>query len=264
MATHIVNNTVEDVVDELSTGTTYYYGNIMFEPLKNKLKDGVSNEIVKEALESGINTLQFSIMNAVMLTVQEMVMSKILLCGTVLFSYVKAGKIIKSIEKIKNKTGKKIGRVGGKILKSVTNVITGSQEERLGLAKMANDNVNNFTQILSQERQNQILMKTARTKHFDSMLNQTQKNNFSKIDQDINLFRTKTEKGLWTVSQEDKKLYERATGTSFAKTKEVWNKNFVDKWNSVAEVAKDSEGQIISQTQAFLDYITTVGITRAK
>lgn len=260
----IINPALEDTLDDFSSGVTYYYAEQTFAPLRSKLSEGVSNEIVREALESGLSTLQYSVMNSVIHTVQDLVIQRVLASSAILLTYIKSGKVIKSLEKIKNKNIKMLGRVGGKILRGVTGQLLGTQDERLAIANMANNTVNNVASSYTQERQNQILMRNTRVKHFDNVLNNTQQQNLGRLEQDINLFKMKTQKGLWTTSQEDKRLYERATGKKFSQSQEVWNKGFVEKWNNVADVAKDVEGQTINQAQAFIDYITTAGYERLK
>lgn len=260
----IGENVTEDVVDEFASSVTYHYANQTFKPLKEYLNKNISNEFVKEALESGVNTLQFSVMNAVIISVQQMFLAKIITTSSLIYGYIKAGRVVKSLQKFKNSKIKRVGKVFGSVFKRATSVILGNQDERLALANIANNNVNNLTNIISNERQNQILMRDSRVKHFDNMLNNTQKSNFSNIEKDINLFKLKTSKALWKNTIEDKRLYQRATGFKFSNSQDVWNNNFVEELNKFSDVVKTADGKIINESEAFLQYVTTSGHQRFK
>ncbi len=259
----IGENTLDDISDELVTGVTYKYANRLFDPLINSLKSK-EESIFNEALQSGLNTLKFGITNAVIVSVSQYASTKLIQTSTLIFTYVKAGTLVKSLGKIKNNTVRKVGRVGGKLLKGVLGGILGTQEERLALSKMANDNVNNLASIVSQERQNQILMQGAKYKHLDNQFTNVynaKKNDFNKK---MNLFTAKFKTGSWNLNSDDKKLYEDCTGYKFSQQSEIWNKNFLDKLNSMSEFAKDVDGKIYNAVQVHLDYIATHGFQRVK
>lgn len=265
-ASQIYENTLEDFNDEFITGLVYTVGNNALKPLREALLKN-DNSILDEALGSAINSFAFQTMNAVIQSTSQYATAKLIISSSFIYAYIKTNLIGKVMGKMGfDKKGKivRMGKAGSAVTKGIANIITGSQNERLAIANMANNNVNNLTNIIAQERQTQVMMQSSRIKS----LNDTVSNHKNVADgryiQLQTLFNSKMKAGNWEVTENDKKIYQAATGFDFRKNPQVWNKTFVDKLNSASELAKDSEGNMINEAQAFLDYITTVGFSKAK
>ncbi|MGM0518197.1 MAG: hypothetical protein ACQERD_00980 [Campylobacterota bacterium] len=261
----IPGQTAEDFTDELATGIVYKYSNSVMKPLRDKLSQSDNDSVLNEALEGALSTFQFATMNTVIQVVQEYVMVKLFATAGTIFAYIKGSSVA---SKLKNKTQEvlttfgKYGGAVGKFVKGSLGVVLGTQEERLTMAKMANDNVNNLTNIVSNERQNQILMKSSRRKSFENVLSSSQRNKITNDDKKINMFLHKMKSGTWKNTAQDKYLYEQATAFDFSSSHLMFNKSFVDKLNQLSEYAKDVEGNMINLAQTHVDYVTTLGYTK--
>lgn len=262
----IVGSATEDTVDELTTGITYKYANKLFAPLKESIKSE-EDSIVAEALESGINTLQFATMNAVINLVQEYAIAKLFLSSKAIYLYIKGSTATKKLKNKVSSLSTKFGKYGGALGKFVQGglgIVIGTQEERLAIANMANNNVNNVTNLIAMERQNQSYIRGSKVKHFDSMLNTTQRAKINNDGYNLAAFTHKMKTGSWVYNSKDKKLYEDSTGVDFSKSTLVYNQSFVNKLNSFSEYAKDIDGQILNLAQTHIDYINTTGKSRVK
>lgn len=260
----IGESALDDFVDELTTGITYKYANEYFKPLQDKIDD---DSLMGEALDSALNTLKFMTMNAVIITVSEYAVSKILVGGSLIFTYIKGSSVAKrtsnKIQGVLRKFGKYGGAVG-KFVQGGLGVVLGTQEERLAMANMANNNVNNVTSLIAQERQNQIHMKNGKISHFNSVLSTSQKQKRTTSEDKNAIFLHKMKTGTWKKTKQDKDLYKRVVGYNFSSSNDVWSKTFVDKLNSFKEYAVNAEGEILNLSQTHLDYITATGFTKVK
>lgn len=262
----IGESALDDVVDELTTGLVYKYSNEYFKPLEDSIKSE-EDSILGEALESGFNTLKFMTMNAVIVVVGEYAVTRMVTTSTIIFSYIKgssvAGRAKNKVRNVLSKFGRYGGAVG-KFVQGALGVVVGTQEERLALAKMANDNVNNITSLVGQERQNQIMMRDSKVKHFDRVLSNSQQAKQVTAEDKNTMFLHKMKTGTWKNTKFDKQLYQRCTGFNFAQAGQPFNKTFVDKLNSFKEYAVNAEGKVINLSQTHLDYITATGLTKLK
>lgn len=261
----IGKNTLEDFNDELITGIAYKYGNVMFKPLEDKLT-AEDDSVLNDAFSGALNTLKFSIMNAVIISVTEYASIKMLQAGSIIFAYAKSGRIVKILRNAINRLDYVpiVGRTSSKLLRGAVDVVAGDQNERLALAKMANDNVNNLASIVAKERHNQIIMKKSNVEHFDNTLKTNQDFVKEKFNQKRELFNAKFKSASWQLTNDDEKLYTEVTGYNFKVKPQKYTKDFVDKLNAVSDVAKDVEGNIINAAQSHVDYITTLGFNKVR
>jgi hypothetical protein len=261
----IGKNTLEDFNDELITGITYKYANKMFKPLEDSLTSD-EDSVLNEALEGALSTLKFSIMNAVIISVTNYASVKLIQASGIIFAYVKTGRITKVLRNLSErlKTLPMVGRVSSRVVRFGIDAVVGDQKERIAIANMANNNVNNLASIVSKERHNQILIKKSGLDHFDNNLKTNQGYVKEKYNQKRSLFDSKFRSASWTISTDDKQLYQDVTGYNFSIKPQKFNQEFVDKLNSVSDVATDVEGNIINASQAHVDYITTLGYQKVK
>ncbi|RXJ98369.1 hypothetical protein CRU98_10040 [Arcobacter sp. CECT 8986] len=263
-ASQIGESAIDDFVDELTTGITYKYANEYFKPLEDKID---SDSIMGEALESALNTLKFMTMNAVIITVTEYAMARIIATSGTIFAYIKGTSIASRTRNKLQGALTRFGKLGGaigKLVKGALGVVIGTQEERLVMAQMANSNVNNISSIIAQERQNQIHMRNGKINHFNSVLSSSQQQKRTTSEDKNALFLHKMKTGTWKKTKQDKDLYKRVTGYNFSSGNDVWSKNFIDKLNGFSEYAVSAEGEIINLSQTHLDYITSTGFTKVK
>lgn len=262
---NILENTLEDFNDELITGVTYFLGNKSMKPLEEALIKN-DDSVLDEALSGALMSFKFQVMNNVTVVVSQYVTAKSIVVATALVGYVRTGSLTKKMRNLSKgiENVPLVGKVGSRVLRFGIDAIVGDQNERIAIAKMGNDSINNLTTIISRERHTQTVMQAERMKNLNSQVSNSQKFVGEKFEQKRALFNSKLKSGTWEYNNDDKKLYQDVTGYNFATKSLAFNKEFVDKLNSVADVAKDVEGNIINQAQAFIDYITTVGYSKVK
>lgn len=251
--TGIVSNSGEDFVDELCSSLTYGYANQIFSPTVKKLSE--SDSLVENALGGAVQTLQFGIMNMVIISVTEYAMSKVAFVGGAIFIFLKSTNVAKKVKGIVSGALGSIPFVGsglGKVADSVGSFVT---KDRELIAKMTMDTSNNMTTVISRERQNQIMMKQSKYQKVDKTIdNAISLRGQGRVKQ-FQYFAHKTKTGTWAKTNYNKKLYEDCTGQKFGENGLAWNIDFVKKLNDFQEFAITSEGKIISQSKAMVDII---------
>ncbi|MFY9090274.1 hypothetical protein [Arcobacter aquimarinus] len=262
---NILENTLEDFNDELITGVTYMLGEKSMKPLENALITG-DDSIIDEALSSALMSFKFQVMNSVIVTVSQYATAKLVLSTTALVTFVKTGSLTKKLRNLSKglENVPLVGRVGSRVLRFGVDAIVGDQNERIAIAKMSNDSLNNLTTVISRERQTQTMIQAERMRNLNKQVTNSQNIVSEKFEQKRALFNSKLKSGSWEFNNYDKKLYQDVTGYNFATNPQIFNQAFVDKLNSVADVAKDVEGNIVNQAQAFIDFITTLGYSKVK
>lgn len=255
--TGIVSSSGEDFIDELSSTLTYQYANQIFAPTVNKL--GQSDSVVDNALSGALTTLQYGIMNLVIMSVTEYAITKTSLVAGSIFVYLKATNVAKKTKGvIAGALGSIpfVGRGLGNIVMSVGSFVT---KDRELVAKMAMDSSNNLTTVISQERQNQILIKNQKYKKIDTTVDRAVNIRGHSRTKNMDLYMHNFKTGSWKKTQKHKKLYEDCTGQKMGENGLTWNANFVQKLNSYSEFAISSEGQIFSNAKATLDLLNVAG-----
>lgn len=261
----IVSNTLEDFNDELITGVAYYLGEKSMKPLEDALKSE-DDSILNEALNSALSSFKYQVMNAVIVSVSTYATAKLVTAGGLLVTYVKTGALVKKLRNLSKGIGNipLVGKVGSRVLRFGVDAIVGDQTERIAIASMANNSINNLTTVISKERHTQTVMQSERMKNLNKQVENSQTVVNQKYEQERMLFNAKLKSGGWQNTTEDEKLYIAVTGYNFKTKPQKYTVDFINRLNSVADVAKDVEGNIINQAQAFIDFITTLGYQKVK
>lgn len=258
----IISNSGEDFVDELASAIVYDEGSKIFKDITNNLGLDPNNSKVDEALESALSTLQYGIMNLVIVMITEYALTKSILVLTSIFAYIKTRRMIKAmIDTFTNLPILKrnpVGFVASSVIGKASEVLVANQSETLALAKMANSSSNNIISAVGQERQNQIMLQGQKLKRVDNLKNNIYQTRGNSRTKNMELFIHKFDTATWKNTAKDKKLYYDCTGQD---DKVIpFNSDYVDKINSYANIATTASGQIYTQAKATLDLVTQVGV----
>ena len=257
----IAENTVEDFIDDGTSNLVYAIGNCYFgHAPKNKKCDKVVDSAFDEALEGATQTLKFSVMNAVIYSVSAYLMPRLLAGSTVIFGYVKGSRIIKKLKK--GVSSKLKGNRGSKLLKKITSVLFGTQEEILAMSGMANNNLNNLTTVISTERQTQINKQSYQRKQLMQTLDLNVQSKGLNDNKKIEAYHFKMKTGTWTTSTADKNLFRSVVPKEYIQDTFSFNSAFIEKLNSHTQYAKSLEGKIINIAQAQVDMMTNHGLSK--
>lgn len=255
----IAGNSSEDFIDEAVSGYTYLYARQAFEPLLNKIAGDKEDSILREALQSAIMTLQFSIMNAVMITVTEYCFTKVAGGATITIAFLKSTYIA---QKAKNIIAGALGSVPfvgrglGETVKATGSFLASDRKE---IAQMANNTSNNLTTVVSQERQNQIMIRGSQQKYADNVTSNAVSLKQSGDNKYLTIFNHKTMTGTWLNTSEDKRIYEKATNTKVAQSGTATWSVLHEKLNQFSEFAKTAEGVIMNNTMASIKMLEKAG-----
>lgn len=266
---NIAQNTIEDGIDEGISNIVYAIGSCYFGD--GAEKNPKCNDIVKsafdEALEGAGNTLKYSIMNAVIYRTTEYAISKIIIGSGTIYLWIKKRRVVNSVKKAVTDGLGGIPIVGGFLsgaVKGGIELANGNQAENLALAQMANNNLNNLTTVISQERQNQILMRSSQNKQVMQSLKLNHDAKGLRDSKKINAYLFKMKTGTWTNTSEDKKLFQSVVPKEYIKEGFMYNSSFVDKLNKHTEYAKTVEGELMNLAQTNLDMITANNLSQVK
>lgn len=259
---NIVSNAGEDFVDELASAIVYDEGKKVFKAVESSLGLDPDNSKVDEALESALSTLQYGLMNLVIVLVTEYALTKSVVVLTTIFTYIKTRRIIKAmIDTFTNLPILKrnpVGFVASSVIGKASEVLVANQAETLALAKMANSSSNNIISAVGQERQNQIMLQGQKIKRVDSSKSNIYNTRSSSREKNMSLYVHKFNTGTWLDTLKDKKLYYDCTGQD-SKTV-IYNKSYVDKLNSYGNYVTTAKGEIFSNAKATLDLLTQLGV----
>lgn len=255
--TALVSNSGEDFVDELSSSIVYKYTNQIFKPTIKRLNE--SDDLVDQALASAITTLQFGIMQMVIISVTEYAITKATFAGGAIYIFLKSTNIARKTKEIMAGALGSIPFVGrgmGNVARATGSFVS---KDRELISKMAMDTNNNLTTVISKERHNQILMKQSKYRKVDNTMDNAIKLRGDGRSKDMGYFTLKFKTGTWSKTAYNKKLYENCTGQRFGENGLIWNSDFVTKLNSYKEFALTSESKIVSSAQATIDLINSLG-----
>lgn len=257
----VVSNSGEDFIDELTSAIVYDEGSKVFKKLKEDLGLDPNNSKIDEALEGALSTLQYGLMNIVIVTVTEYALTKSIVIFTGLIAFIKGRSIVQKTKSTAQNLFQKIGKVGGmpfRALQGAMGAIVGSQEQTLAIAKMGNDTANNLTSIVAKERQNQIMLQSNKLNRIDNAKKNIYSVRNNSRSKNMDLFMHKFNTATWKDTLKDKKLYFDCTGQD---DKVIpFNDVLIKKLNSYANIVETASGQIYTQAKATLDLITQIGV----
>jgi len=259
----IATNTSEDYVDELTTGIVYKYADYVFSGFDDKLIK--NDDAFDEAFEGAKQTLKFSIMNAVIFSVTEYAIGRLAFVSGAIYSYIKGTSAVTKAKSKARGLFSSLGRKGGflfKPLKVVTDVLIGSQDERLAMAQMANDSANNITNLVSTERQTQTMMKSQQHDSMVKTLGMTNDTKFSRDSKKLTAYNYKMKTGTWQNNQQDKNLFLSCVPKEYIKQPFIFNTTFVNELNSLREFAVSAEGKLMSLSQTHVDILSSHNISK--
>lgn len=260
----VLSSSGEDFIDELTSLIVFKEGNSIFGDIKKKL-DLKEDSVLDEAIDGALSTLQYGMMNMVIVLVTEYALTKSVVVLSSIFAFIKGRRIIRNITTGVTSIVSKLGPVGwgaGKAIESVTNVLVANQTETLAIANMANSSSNNIISAVGQERQNQIMIKGQKLKRIDN----TKKSMYSvrnkSREKNMDLYVHKFETGTWKKTPKDKKLYFDNTGQDSKLI--VFNTDYVKKLNSYSKYYETAQGDIYNETKATFELMTQLGVSRGK
>uniref|UniRef100_UPI00404794AD hypothetical protein n=1 Tax=Aliarcobacter sp. TaxID=2321116 RepID=UPI00404794AD len=256
----IVSNTGEDFVDELVSNIVYRETQTFVSELKKKM-DLKEDSYIDEALESALMTLQFGLMNAVIITVTEYAFVKSAVILTGLIAFIKGRSVVQKAKKSAQGIMSKFGKFGGlpfKMIQGAMGVVVGTQEQNLAIAKMTNDTSNNLVSAIGRERQNQIHLQNGKIARIDSAKRNLYNTRNKSRDKNMALYLHKFETGTWSKTAKDKKLYFDCTGQDDKVVS--FTLDYVNELNKYSNVVKTAKGEIFSKAKLELDMITALGV----
>lgn len=259
---YVPQNTTEDFLDELSTCVVYKYANETLKPIEQQLQD--DDKCHYEALSSALSTFKFGVMNAVIMMITEYTLKKMGVGAVMIWSYLKGGRVLsKAKDFVTAKLSRKSkGRAVGRMLNNVTSIANGTQEERIALAKMANDNLNNLMSNVHQEKQTQTMYEGVKRDSFHSLLDLGSKKGRTAYQTSNQAFMFKMQTGTWINTTDDKKLFEKATGVKVQETGQSSWSNLVQTLNKYAPVAKDINDNLVNLAQVQSNILTAMNLQR--
>lgn len=256
----IATNTSEDYIDELASGVVYKYKDYVFSGFDKTKLTSDDSDVMDEALNGAYQTLQFSIMNSVILVVSEYAMSRVIAGSTFIFGYIKGHRVVNNLKKAGRKVYK--GNSGAKLVKKGVKVLFGTQEERLAMSSMANSNMNNLTTVLSQERQTQTTMKSSKRKQMLDTLGLSSNDKELRDTKKLQSYNYKMKSGTWENTVIDKNLFLSCVPKEYVKQPFMFNTAFVTTLNKFKEFATSAEGNLVNLAQTHVDLMTSHNISK--
>lgn len=261
----IATNTSEDYIDELTSGIVYKYADYAFSGFdENLIKD---DDAFAEALEGAKQTLKFSIMNAVIFTVTEYALTKLVTVSGILYLWIKKRRVVNAVKNgIKNGLGN-VPLVGGFLSSGVNTAVTianGTQAENLKMAEMGNHSANNITSIMGQERQTQTMIKSKQHDNMVQTLGVSSKSKFSRDTKKLEAYNYKMKTGSWQNTTLDKNLFLSCVPREYVKQPFNFTAKFVAELNAFKEYATDSEGKLLNLAQTHVNNMTAHNISKVK
>lgn len=247
---NIVENSIEDLADDYTSTVFFKTTKAYFDPLKKPF-EGDNPSDWDNAVSGAISTLQMGITLVAVNYVVNTLLPNMAVRGLAIYSYIMGGKVAQSV---RNRLASRLNNIKkGRTASKILGLFTDGPGERAQRAKIANDLVSHMeTMQLRKE-------KVANDTRIALDANMSELSAKGKQDA-LLLYANKTKTGTWTTSLEDRKLYERAVGSSLKKGLS-WSK-LVDKLNSFQEFAKSSENEVLNLAQVQLDTFTSNGIER--
>ncbi len=259
---YVPQNASEDFLDELSTCIVYKYANETLKPIEQELADG--DKCHYEALSSALSTFKFGVMNAVIMMITEYTLKKMGAGAVILWSYLKGGRVLSKAKNfvLSKLNQKSKGGAVGRMLNNITSIANGTQQERLALAQMANDNLNNLMTNVHQEKQTQTQYEGIKRDSFHSLLDLGAKKGRVSYQSNNQAFMFKMQTGTWINTSDDKKLFEKATGVKVQSTGQSSWSNLVSTLNKYAPVAKDINDNLVNLAQVQSNLLTAMNLSK--
>lgn len=255
----IASMTNEDFIDEVVSGYTYLYAKETFEPLLNAIGENEEDSVVKEALTSAVSTLQFAVMNTVILTVTEFAFTRLAVAGGLTITFLKSTYIAQKVKNIVSGALGAIpfvGRGAGEVVKATSSFLSA---DRQLIAQMANSTSNNMASIVAKERHTQATIRGYQHSHVNDMSSKAislKKNSDNKY---VVAFQHKTMTGTWLNTAEDKRIYEKATNTQVQSSGTATWSVLYEKLNKYSSFAQTANGEILNNVQASIKLLEKAG-----
>lgn len=260
----IGENTAEDFIDEgvssLVYGIANQYWSTSLSSSASKSLLEIGKQAVLDALEGAEQVLRFSIMNSVITKVTTYAMNKLVISAGLFYTYVKSGGFLKKMkDKISGKSFK--GKAGMYMMKTMIDTASGTEQERLKLVGMANDSVNNVTDIIAKERQTAVMQVTQQRNELMQTLGLSQKSKGLNDNKKLEAYYLKMKTGTWSIA--DRKLFYDCVPKQYLNGLQ-FNQSFLDKLNSYSEYAKTTENKLVNLAQTHLDLMTASNLSKVK
>lgn len=256
--------TTEDFIDEgvsnLVYGIANNYWQNGFTSNPNETLDKQFIRAWDEALQGAEQTLKFSIMNAVIMTVTSYVVDKLILSGGLFYLWIKKRTfLIKLNDKIKDK--QYFGKTGSAKVSKVLDLLSGQKDEDLKLVGMANNSANSISSSISLERQTATMQVSQQRKQLMSSLGLSQGSKGLNDKKKLEAYNLKMKTGTWAIA--DKKLFYDCVPKQYLNGL-TFNQTFIDKLNTYSEYAKTTENKLVNLAQTHLDLMTASNLSKVK
>jgi hypothetical protein len=262
----IAEATTEDFIDEGVSNLVYGIANTYWDTGLQKSTDSkktfkeLGQEAFNEAIEGAEQTLRFSIMNAVIMTVSTYAIDKLVLTGGSFYLWIKKRTLLKNLSgKIKDK--QYFGRTGSAKISKVLDVLSGQKDEDLKMVGMANDSANNIVTSISQERQTTTMQLSQQRNQLLKTLGLSQNSKGLNDKKKLEAYNLKMKTGTWAIA--DKKLFYDCVPKQYLNGLQ-FNQSFLDKLNSYSEYAKTTENKLVNLAQTHLDLMTASNLSKVK
>jgi len=259
IATNVAEDAIEDGISEL----VHAMGNCYFGDGKQSPKcDGMVKDAFDEALHGAGQMLKFSIMSAVIYRVSQFAIVRLVAGSTMIFGYIKAGRVVNTVKRKVNDAFGGIPIVGkflGNALTTTTAIAVGNQNERLAMANIANNNIGNVTQLIGQERQTATMQADSQRKQLMTTLGINHNAKGLSDNKKIEAYNYKMKTGSWANTVDDKKLFLSVVPRQYIKQDFTYNVAFVAKLNSFTEYARTKENDIVNLTEILAKTLATKG-----
>lgn len=246
--------------------------NVAYSAVENGVEDGVQSFVYKrmnqlsrpfldnykgdsefdEAMQSFIQTLSMGMALYAYTKITSFFFERSIKIGTVLWSYIVAGKMKKALfKKLKNSKFK-----GAKGVKALTLMMdTDRTSERIEISKIIQNNVKSYDSHKF-HFQNQ---HDKKERQVDSMMNPLSTFSQTYDQKAFNKFQDLTKRGAWKNTPEHKKIYEKATGFTLAQTGEgSWTKLHAE-LNKYTEFSRTVENEIVNTQKAIMNLVAVKG-----
>ncbi len=248
----IGKNAVEDGVEDFISAFLFRKMKSLTEPFK---KDFNSDSDFDNAMNSFIDTLAMGLQMYAYSKIMNFFFERSAKIGVALWVYISAGTFKKALlNKLKNSNFK-----GKKLLRTVSTVLGADKtSERIQVAQIMRDNVNSFD-AHKFHYQNQHQKGEDRLYKMSGSATNLKNANENSI---LTRFTQKSLTGTWANTNQDKKLYEKATGITVVESGSGAWSSLYEQLNKYNEFAKTVDGEITNLATALQMVLSKSGLVR--
>lgn len=252
--TNVFSNSFEDTIDD-------FVSTFLFSEMRTYSKPYLNNDgdltLIDEAKNNFITQLTFGLTLWAYMHIMKYI-EKIIVRTGLIWSYIVAGKVQKKVvDRLNNLKNKNIK---GKRAIRFLGAIVGSDKtlERIEVAKIANQNINQ----IDRQMQNDKINKLAIEQKMATLGATSSQIKGVSSQENFNLYLHKTKTSTWNNTAQDKKLFEKVTGEKITTSSKLQWSALYEQLNNYSEFAKDSEDKIFNLTEAILKIVNRTNLAK--